>query len=122
MYLVCFLALFLGIPSASLAKPPTAPDEEGISKVNEMPDAILDYGCESCHGIGEKRIGPAFDWIKQAYASAVDAEKMRLARKLIAGGGGRWGYVPMRAYPDLSEAEALSLIELVLEQNYISSD
>lgn len=67
--------------------------------------------CNTCHKEHEKVIGPAMADIAKKY-TAKDEET--LAKKVIAGGSGNWGTVPMTAHPQLSLADAKEMVKYVL--------
>jgi cytochrome c len=69
--------------------------------------------CLGCHAVAEKRVGPAFKDIATRYAGQKDAAT-RLAEKIIKGGGGAWGAVPMPANPKVTPDEARQLANWVL--------
>jgi cytochrome c len=71
--------------------------------------------CLGCHRVDERRNGPSFRDIARRYAGQPDAVD-RLARKVISGGRGSWGMVPMPANPQVSEAEARQLVQWILAQ------
>ena len=50
--------------------------------------------CLTCHGIDNKVVGPGFREVSQKYASRGDTA-VYLAQKIVAGGSGVWGPVPM---------------------------
>ena len=71
--------------------------------------------CMACHAVDKKLVGPAFKDVAAKYKNdktAVD----KLAAKVIAGGGGTWGAVPMPANPQVNEADAKKLVAWVLSQ------
>ena len=71
--------------------------------------------CMACHAVDRKLVGPAFKDIAKKYAAdkgATDA----LAAKIIKGGSGVWGPVPMPANPQVNEADAKKLAAWVLAQ------
>ena len=71
--------------------------------------------CMACHAVDKKLVGPAFKDVAAKYKNdktAVD----KLAAKVIAGGGGTWGVVPMPANPQVNEADAKKLVTWVLSQ------
>ena len=51
------------------------------------------HGCVACHGMSGKLVGPGFDDIAKKHAGQADY----LAGKIISGGEGVWGNVPMPA-------------------------
>lgn len=71
--------------------------------------------CIACHNISVKVIGPAFKDVAAKYRGdpkAVDT----LAAKIIKGGSGVWGSVPMPSNTQVNEAEAKQLAKWVLQQ------
>ena len=71
--------------------------------------------CMACHAIGSKLVGPAYKDVAAKYAGQKGAED-KLVQKVMKGGSGVWGPVPMPANPQVSEAEARSLVKWVLSQ------
>lgn len=86
-----------------------------------MPAAMADQSlasarnCMACHAVDKKLVGPSYKDVARRYAgdkTAVD----KLAAKMIKGGSGVWGAIPMPANPQVSEAEAKRLAAWVLSQ------
>ncbi|MGK5024484.1 c-type cytochrome [Janthinobacterium sp. RB2R34] len=71
--------------------------------------------CMACHAIGSKLVGPAYKDVAAKYAGQKDAEN-KLVAKVMKGGSGTWGAIPMPANPQVSEAEARTLVKWVLAQ------
>ncbi|MDB5841406.1 MAG: cytochrome [Herminiimonas sp.] len=71
--------------------------------------------CMACHAVANKVVGPSFKDVAGKYAGQKDAED-KLTQKVIKGGSGVWGAVPMPANPQVSEAEARTLVKWVLSQ------
>ncbi len=67
--------------------------------------------CLSCHKDSEKFIGPSYAEVAAKY-SAADADL--LASKIIDGGSGVWGQVPMQAHPNITKEEAKKMVEYIL--------
>lgn len=78
-------------------------------------DLAKSKNCMACHAIGSKLVGPAYKDVAAKYAGQKDAEA-KLVAKVMKGGSGVWGPVPMPANPQVSEAEAHSLVKWVLAQ------
>ncbi|MDB5956524.1 c-type cytochrome [Ramlibacter sp.] len=72
--------------------------------------------CMSCHAIDRKLVGPAYRDVATKYAGQKDAVD-RLAAKIMRGGSGVWGPVPMPANSQVNEAEAKKLAGWVLTQH-----
>lgn len=71
--------------------------------------------CMACHAVEKKLVGPAYKDIARKYGQDKAAAD-RLAAKVIKGGSGAWGAVPMPANPQVSEAEAKKLVGWILSQ------
>jgi cytochrome c len=69
--------------------------------------------CMSCHAVERKVLGPSFKDIAAKYKDDKNAANA-LATKIIKGGSGVWGPVPMPANNQVSEAEAKKLAAWVL--------
>ena len=69
--------------------------------------------CMACHAVNNKVVGPGFKEVAAKYAGQADAED-KLAQKVLKGGSGAWGAVPMPANNQVSEAEARTLVKWVL--------
>ena len=74
-----------------------------------------DRSCNACHAVDETRIGPAYRSIGLRYrangAEAVDW----LATKIISGGAGSWGSVPMVSNPAVAPDEARAIARWILD-------
>jgi cytochrome c len=77
------------------------------------PDLARQRLCMSCHAVERKVIGPSFKEIAQRYAGQAGAQA-RLADKIVNGGSGAWGAVPMPANPKVTPEEARQLAAWVL--------
>ncbi len=71
--------------------------------------------CMACHAVASKLVGPAFKDVGAKYAGQKDAEA-KLVGKVLKGGSGSWGAVPMPANPQVSDAEARTLVKWILAQ------
>ncbi|WP_137895974.1 c-type cytochrome [Ramlibacter sp. 2FC] len=69
--------------------------------------------CMACHAVDKKLVGPSFKEVAAKYASDKSAAD-KLATKIVKGGSGVWGAVPMPANTQVSEAEAKKLATWVL--------
>jgi cytochrome c len=78
-------------------------------------DLAQKKNCMACHAIDKKLVGPAYKDVAAKYAGQKDAAD-KLAQKVLKGGSGVWGPVPMPANPQVSEAEAKQLVQWVLSQ------
>lgn len=76
-------------------------------------ELIAKADCLTCHKVSEKNIGPAYKDVAAKYENT-EANVSMLAAKVIKGGQGVWGSVPMTPHPQLSEADAQQMVKYVL--------
>ena len=95
--------------------------EEAAPAVEEAPAVAKKDGkaliegsdCRTCHKDDAKLIGPAYQDVAKKYESNEKNIKM-LAEKIIKGGQGNWGEIPMAGHPNLSEEDASAMVEYIL--------
>jgi len=95
-------ALFALVAAVSVTAPAFA--DEALAKAKN---------CLACHSADKKIVGPAYKDVAKKYATQKDAAAM-LATKIMKGGAGVWGPVPMPANTQVNEAEAKKLAAWVL--------
>ena len=69
--------------------------------------------CMACHAVDRKLVGPSYKDVAAKYAGQPGAAD-KLAEKIVKGGAGVWGAVPMPANPRVSPAEAKQLANWIL--------
>ncbi|MFN3791328.1 c-type cytochrome [Massilia sp.] len=69
--------------------------------------------CMACHAAANKLVGPSYKDVAAKYEGQKGAED-KLVQKVMKGGAGVWGPVPMPANPQVSEAEARSLVKWIM--------
>jgi len=69
--------------------------------------------CFTCHKVAEVSVGPAYEAVAARYPDN-DAVIDSLAGKILYGGAGNWGSIPMTPHPDISEDDAKSMIKYIL--------
>ncbi len=125
--LILMVSLTLGVSSvfsqsgrkpaakkSSSAKAKTA-GATAISKADiEKGKSLLSQSdCMACHQIQTKTVGPAYNDVADKYESTpVNINK--LAQKVIKGGTGVWGQIPMAPHPTLKEADAKKMVAYIL--------
>jgi cytochrome c len=96
-----------GTPKDEAATPVTGDaiaQGESLVKAND---------CKTCHHTVNKIIGPAHTDVAKKY-EFTEANVKMLAQKIIKGGSGVWGQIPMTAHVDVSEADAEKMARYVL--------
>lgn len=71
--------------------------------------------CLACHAVDKKLVGPAYKDVAAKYKGDKTAEA-KLVDKIQKGGSGVWGQIPMPPNPQVSPAEAKTLVAWVLSQ------
>jgi cytochrome c len=92
------------ILASVLAVAAPAMADEALAKANN---------CMACHAVDKKLVGPAYKDVAKKYAGQADAVD-KLAAKVMKGGSGVWGAIPMPANAKVSEADAKKLVTWVL--------
>jgi cytochrome c len=69
--------------------------------------------CSGCHAVNERMIGPSYQEIADKYS---EKDMELLASKIIEGGSGVWGSVPMAPHPQVSKEDAKKMVEYILSQ------
>ncbi len=70
--------------------------------------------CNACHAMDETLIGPPYRAIAARHAGERELDTEVLARKVIHGGGGNWGVVPMVPNEHVSLDEARQIVAWIL--------
>ncbi|PWN66357.1 c-type cytochrome [Chryseobacterium oncorhynchi] len=95
--------------ASSDAAPVSAPAKSNLSG-----DQIMEtLDCSGCHSVNERMIGPSYKEIATKYS---EKDIDLLASKIIEGGSGVWGSVPMAAHPQVSKEDAKKMVEYILSQ------
>ena len=97
-------AVFVLAAAVTAASPALA--DEALAKAKN---------CLACHAVDKKLVGPSYKDVAAKYAKDKGSVDL-LAAKIMKGGSGVWGPVPMPANPQVSEAEAKQLAAWVLTQ------
>lgn len=92
--------------AAHFAQPALA-DTEQLKKLMQA------NNCMACHQIEKRKYGPQFDEIPAKYTGDASAVA-KLSAKIKAGGSGVWGEDIMPPQPQVSDADAKSMAELIM--------
>jgi cytochrome c len=76
-------------------------------------DLVTKSDCLTCHKIDDVSTGPAYRKVANKYPNN-DATLDTLANKIIKGGAGNWGTVPMAAHPTISHEDAKAMAKYIL--------
>jgi cytochrome c len=85
----------------------------GISA--QASEALADKNaCLNCHSVAKKMVGPAFKDIAAKYKDRKDASAY-LSEKIVKGGTGVWGTIPMPPMAQLKADEVQAMTKWILE-------
>jgi cytochrome c len=89
--------------------------KSGSSKANieEGKNLISKSDCLACHQLKVKVVGPAYDAVAKKYP-ANEANINKLADKIIKGGAGAWGQIPMSPHPSIAKEDAKKMVQYIL--------
>ncbi len=102
-------------PISNAAEEPAAKAEEAAPAVAKKDGKVLIEGsdCRTCHKDDTKLIGPAYKDVAKKYPNTPENIKT-LAQKVMNGGQGNWGEIPMAGHPNLSMEDASAMVEYIL--------
>ncbi len=117
LFFISIISVFIACKSGDEKQ--NVEDKTKIVDITEIPDyqkgleLTSKSDCFTCHKIDEKNIGPAWRDVANKYANTDDAEEI-LAKKIIEGGSGNWGEIPMASHANFSEEEAKTIVRYIL--------
>jgi cytochrome c len=109
-----------GANQSTVAQQPNA--DTNVNKIGtDSPGALGSKGeelisksdCFTCHKADVKLLGPAYQDVAAKYAANDDNIEM-LASKIIDGGSGNWGDIPMPPHPSLSQDDAIEMVNYIM--------
>ena len=115
--------LFFGVALIGLTSFSTDNSDIKYSKVTKKSSAIYQTSqgekliaksdCIGCHKLDKKLIGPSYLDIAKKYPLN-DKNVAYLSGKIIKGGSGVWGTIPMAAHASLKKDDAKSMAKYIL--------
>jgi len=97
--------------AASAPAAPAAADSKGLELIGAS-------DCTTCHRLHKEAasasIGPSYSEVAAKYSPAADTTVDRLVHKIITGGSGVWGTVPMTPHPALAPADVKEMVTYIL--------
>ncbi len=92
------------------AAPPSPSDNPDYEKGLAL---IAASDCLTCHKVDEKLTGPAYRDVANKYENT-EANIKLLAEKIVKGGTGVWGEIPMTPHPAITPADAEQMVKYIL--------
>jgi cytochrome c len=102
------------------AKPEAAKEPAESTDITANPDykkgleLVAQSDCFTCHKVDEAYTGPTYRQVAEKYASQAPGVIPELAGKIIKGGSGVWGQVPMIPHPAISQDDAEAMVKYIL--------
>ncbi len=91
-------------PTNTVVDPAAANKHEGLALIEGA-------DCLTCHKADTKLVGPSYQEVADKYT---DADIDHLATKIIEGGKGAWGEIPMTPHAGMSKENAKKMVEYIL--------
>lgn len=92
---------------------PTPPPPTRLTSSNNSQYWLDRSGCNTCHRMAEKTIGPSYQAIAARYGPGTE-QFTELVQKIKEGGAGAWGEVPMNPHPQLAEGDIKNMLKYIL--------
>jgi cytochrome c len=83
----------------------------------DIPTLLKEKRCVGCHDTSAARIGPPFVAVAMRHRANKGLMVEVLAHKIVVGGGGSWGLVPMVPNEHVSLEEARAIAEWIFTLN-----
>ncbi|NIP97144.1 MAG: hypothetical protein GWO24_28410, partial [Akkermansiaceae bacterium] len=93
--------------------PPDDPRMAGLPEDHPGTRLISASTCLACHTTEQTSIGPPYKEVVRKYAGDGEAVEA-LAKRIVEGGGGVWGEIPMPPHPQHKLEEARRMVEAIL--------
>jgi cytochrome c len=88
-------------------------DSQKEEMIRQGESLVASNDCKTCHHSVNKIIGPAHLDVAKKYEFTPENVNL-LADRIIKGGSGVWGELPMTAHPDLSVEDARKIARYIL--------
>ena len=89
------------------------PRMKGLDSNHPGSKLIAKTSCLACHNTEQRSIGPAYQDVAKKYAAIPEARD-QLAKKILAGGLGAWGPIPMPPHPQHNIEETQQMVDATL--------
>ena len=100
-------------PVAEVQAPDTTASSAASAGSAKGEQLIAASDCLTCHKVDTKLVGPSYNEVANKYP-ATDANIDMLANKIIQGGSGAWGEIPMTPHPAISADDAKEMVKYIL--------
>lgn len=110
---VKLLLLGATMAGAGLLAPPVQADAKGSG--SDIPALMKEKRCVLCHSETGRLVGPPYKMIAHMYKDRDHGKSMdKLVKKILKGGMGTWGAMPMPASDNVTEEQARAMARWIL--------
>ncbi len=95
------------------AKTEETPAKAEDPEVEKGLNLVATSDCLTCHQVEAKSTGPSYMDVAAKYPHN-DAVIDSLSEKIIKGGAGNWGTVPMTPHPSLAKDDAKAMVKYIM--------
>lgn len=96
------------------ATAPAAVEPAADPEATKGLDLAAKSDCFTCHKLNETSTGPSYAAVAAKYKSQMPGIADTLVSKILKGGSGNWGTIPMTPHPALSKEDAKSIVAYVM--------
>jgi cytochrome c len=100
-------------PKEDFASADDKPKASSATQIAEGDALVKGSDCKTCHAADKKIIGPSHIDVAKKYEFTEASVKL-LAKKIIEGGQGVWGEIPMTAHVGITQEDAEKMARYVL--------
>lgn len=118
-YCIVLSFSFFGFACGNQSNTTETKEGEKVASVMDNPDYDKGLGligksdCFTCHKVRDASTGPAYGLVAAKYENT-EANREMLVNKIIEGGQGVWGQIPMAAHPNLTKEDALAMVKYIM--------
>lgn len=119
--IIAFAILSISMFACNSAEEKTKTTEPEQKKNAAMDNPDYDAGlnliaksdCFTCHKLRDVSVGPSYGEVAKKYANTPENINL-LADKIVKGGQGVWGQVPMLPHSNITKEDAVKMVKYIL--------
>ena len=119
LFIISLGCIVISCGNNTSGKKDTSASADTVAAVKTDPDIekgltlVANNDCLTCHKLNEALTGPAYQAVAQRYEATPEVIDT-LSSKVISGGAGKWGSIPMSPHPTLSKDDAKAMVKYIL--------
>ena len=120
LFSILFISLKGFAQTSPASKPAPAKSAQAVAatkaEIEKGKQLIAGSDCFACHKLDEKTVGPSYTEVAKKYALNEKNVGM-LSEKIIKGGSGVWGQIPMAPHANVTPEDAKKMVKYILSLN-----